>query len=265
MAIGLLGKRIGMTQIFDKLGRAMAATVIEVGPCFVTAIKTIEKDGYTAVQLGFGDKNRKSLRKPMVGQFKKANLEPKSYMKEIRTPQIDGIQVGQELKVNLFRARDFVDISGETVGRGFQGVVKRHGFKGGPRSHGASMNGRKPGSIGSNTYPGRVLKGMRMAGHMGTNVITQQNIKIMDVIPEENLMVVKGSVPGHEDTLLTIRTALKRTDANRKWEILEPLPEEKELHVEGKAEKKETPASKAKAAKGAAEKKPAAAAPKGKK
>ncbi len=263
MAIGLLGKRIGMTQIFDKLGRAMAATVIEVGPCFVTAIKTMEKDGYTAVQLGFGDKNRKSLRKPMVGQFKKANLEPKSYVKEIRTPQIDGVQVGQELKVNLFRVRDYVDISGETVGRGFQGVVKRHGFKGGPRSHGASMCGRKPGSIGSNTYPGRVLKGLRMAGHMGTNTITQQNIKIIDVIPEENLMVVKGSVPGHEDTLLIIRDALKRTDVHRKWEILEPLPEEEAKHAEGKAEKKESPASKAKAAKSAAEKKPAAA--KGKK
>ena len=127
------------------------------------------------------------------------------------------------------------------------------------------MCGRKPGSIGSNTYPGHVRKGLRMAGHMGTNMITQQNIKILDVIPEENLMVVKGSVPGHEDTLLIIRNALKRTDANRKWEMLEPLPEEKEKHIEGKAEKKESPASKAKAAKGAAEKKPAVAAPKAKK
>ena len=265
MAIGLLGKKIGMTQVFDKLGRAMAATVLEVGPCFVTAIKTQEKDGYAAVQLGFGDKNRKAQRKPIVGQFKKANLEPKSYVKEIRTAQIDGIQVGQELKVSLFRARDYVDISGETVGRGFQGVVKRHGFKGGPRSHGASMNGRKPGSIGSNTFPGRVLKGLRMAGHMGTNTITQQNVKIIDVIPEENLMLVKGSVPGHEDTVLIIKNALKKTDASRKWEILEPLPEEVEMHVEGKAEKKETPAGKAKAAKGAAEKKPVEADKKGKK
>ncbi|MBI4430754.1 MAG: 50S ribosomal protein L3 [Candidatus Omnitrophica bacterium] len=254
MAIGLLGKKIGMTEIFDKLGRCVPATVLEVGPCHVRAIKTKEKDGYSAVQIGFGEKTRGSLRKPVEGQFKKVNIEPRRFLREIRTEQIEGLTVGQELKVDLFRARDFVDISGQTVGRGFQGVVKRHRFKGGPRSHGASMNGRKPGSIGSNTYPGHTLRGLRMAGHMGTNLVTQQNIRILDIIPEENLMVVKGSVVGHENGLLVIRNARKRTDPNRKWEILEALPEEEVKHVAAKVEKKDTPAGKAKAA---TEKKPA--------
>lgn len=263
MAIGLLGKKIGMTQIFDKAGHAVPATVLEVGPCVVTAIRTKEKDGFTGVQIGFGEKVRGSLRKAVAGQFKKANVEPKRHVREIRTEQLEGVQVGQELKVNLFRARDFVDITGIVIGRGFQGVVKRHGFKGGPRSHGASMNGRKPGSIGSNTYPGHTLRGLRMAGHMGNDQVTQQNIKVLDVIPEENLMLVKGSVPGHEDTLLIIRNALKKTDANRKWEIPEALPEEVDKHAEAKAEKKESPA-KAKA-KAGAEKKPAAPEKKAKK
>ncbi len=216
--IGLLGKKVGMTQIFDDQGHQVPVTVLEVGPCYVTGVHSKEKNGYTSVQLAYGNVREKRLNKAKLGHLKKAKAPSLRFMKEIRTETLEGLEVGQQLRVDNFEAGDFVDIEGTSVGRGFQGVVKRHHFKGGAsKSHG-SMFGRVPGSIGASSFPSRVVKGMKAAGQMGNARVRIQNLKVVKVDAEHNLLVVKGSVPGIEGGYLFVRTSLKRS-APRKWKV----------------------------------------------
>lgn len=224
--IGLLGRKVGMTQIYDEAGSALPVTVIQVGPCVVTELRTKEKDGYSAVQLGFMDRPERKTSKPLAGQFKKSGVSPKRFLREIRTEALEGLRVGQELKVDQFEAGDFVDVEGISIGRGFQGVVKRHHFRGGPKTHG-SMFGRVAGSIGASSFPSRVVKGMKMPGQMGNQRVTIQNLKVVRVDPENHLLIVRGGVPGTEAGYLIVRNALKRGKP-RSWKIeqekIEPPP-----------------------------------------
>lgn len=222
-----------MTQIFDEEGRQIPVTVLEAGPCVVTQVKTKQKDGYNAVQLGFDEKKERLTSKPLLGHFKKAGVSPRRFVREIRTDDLEGIEVGKELKADQFEAGEYVDVVGISIGKGFQGVVKRHHFKGGPKSHG-SMFGRVAGSIGASSFPSRVVKGMRMPGQMGDSQVTVQNLKIIKVDLESNLLVVGGSVPGTEDRCLVIRTALKRGKP-RKWKVeAKPEPEKPAQKEEAK-------------------------------
>lgn len=194
---GLLGKKIGMTSIFDESGQVIPCTVIEAGPCYVTQVKTKERDGYEAVQLGFEEKKERLVNKPLKGHFARANTKPMRIVREFRGNGISDLQPGQQIKVeNVFATGDLVSVVGTSKGRGFQGVVKRHHFGGGSRTHGQSDRERAPGSIGSSSFPSRVLKGMRMAGRMGGTRVTVRNLKVVGVIPDSNLLLVKGSVPG---------------------------------------------------------------------
>lgn len=193
---GLIGKKVGMTSVFLDNGKNVACTVIQAGPCNVTQIKTQDKDGYSAVQLGFDEKKEKSCVKPEIGHFKKAGVAPKRKVVEFRDVTSD-VTLGQEFNVTLFSAGDWLDITGISKGKGFQGVVKRHGFAGvGEATHGQHNRLRAPGSIGACSTPSRVFRGMRMAGRTGSDRVTIQNLEIIKVLPEQNLLVVKGSVPG---------------------------------------------------------------------
>ncbi len=217
--IGLLGKKLGMSQIFDQEGHCLPVTLLEVGPCYVTALRTKEKDGYSAVQIGFDPAREKRVSKPVQGQAKKAGTPLLRRIKEIRTDEIEGLAPGAKLTVDNFEAGDWVDVRGTSIGRGFQGVVKRHHFKGSlSKSHG-SMFGRVPGSIGASSFPSRVIKGMKAAGHMGNKPITIQNIRVLKVDQESNVLMLHGSVPGAEEGYLLIQTALKKGDAQRKWKV----------------------------------------------
>jgi large subunit ribosomal protein L3 len=216
--IGLLGKKLGMTQYFDDNGRQVPVTVIEVGPCKVTDIRTAEKNGYTGVQIAYGDAKVKRVNKARQGQFKKAGVEPKRYVREIRTKELEGLKVGAELRVDNFEAGDFVDVIGVSIGRGFQGTVKRHHFKGALTMGHGDMQAREPGSIGASSFPSRVVKGMRMSGHMGDSPVTIQNLKVVGVDGENNLLLIKGSVPGAEGGCLIVKSSLKRGKP-RKWKV----------------------------------------------
>lgn len=201
----LIGKKIGMTSVFTDDGSSVVCTLIEAGPCYVTAIKTKDNDGYTAVQLGFQERKEKGLIKPVKGQFKKKNLPLLRYIKEVRDfDNAEGMKVGEVLKADLFQAGDVVKVTGLTKGKGFQGVVKRHGFGGGSRTHGQSDRLRAPGSIGASSYPSRVFKGQRMAGRDGNDKVTIRNLKIVKIIPESNLILVKGAIPGANSGLVQI-------------------------------------------------------------
>lgn len=215
--IGLLGRKVGMTQFFDEEGHPIPVTLLQVGPCVVTEVRTQEKNGYTAVQLGFLEKKESRTPKPLVGHFKKAKTTPKQFIREVRTESVEGLVVGQELKVDHFEVGEFVDVEGVSIGKGFQGVVKRHHFRGGPKSHG-SMFGRVAGSIGASSFPSRVVKGMRMPGQMGNRQVTVQNLKVVKVDPENNLLAVRGAVPGTEAGCLVIRTSLKRGKV-KSWKV----------------------------------------------
>ncbi len=208
MKKALIGKKVGMTQIFDENGRIVPVTAIEVGPCTVTQIKTVEQDGYTAVQLGYGDIKESKLNKPELGKFKKSNIAPKKYLKEVRLDSIEGIKVGDELKADVFAEGDKVDIQGTSKGKGFQGVIKRWGQSRGPMGHG-SMYHRRPGSMGSTSTPGRVYKGKRLPGHMGVQTVTIQNLAIVKVDTDKNVILVKGSVPGAKGSILKIKSSVK--------------------------------------------------------
>jgi large subunit ribosomal protein L3 len=208
MKKALIGKKVGMTQIFDENGRIVPVTAIEVGPCTVTQIKTVEQDGYTAVQLGYGDVKESKLNKPELGKFKKSNIAPKKYLKEVRLDSIEGIKVGDELKADVFAEGDKVDIQGTSKGKGFQGVIKRWGQSRGPMGHG-SMYHRRPGSMGSTSTPGRVYKGKRLPGHMGVQTVTIQNLAIVKVDTDKNVILVKGSVPGAKGSILKIKSSVK--------------------------------------------------------
>jgi len=202
---GILGKKIGMTSIFNERGESVPCTVIEAGPCYITQIKTKDNDGYDAIQLGFEDKRESLVNKPMSGHFKKSNMKPKKILREFKGFDVSKLQVGAELKVDaLFAIGDVISVSGTSKGRGFQGVVKRHHFGGGFKTHGQSDRLRAPGSIGSSSYPSRVFKGMKMAGRMGGERVTIKNLKILRIIPESNILLVKGSVPGYNNSYVEI-------------------------------------------------------------
>ncbi len=207
---GILGKKVGMTQIFDERGEVVPVTVIEAGPCFVAQKKTIERDGYSAVQMGFGETKPKRLTKPQLGHLSRHDLPPLRHLRELRMSDVDDFEEGQKITVDVFEVGDRVDVTGVSKGKGFAGVVKRHGFGGGPKTHGQSDRHRAPGSIGSGTTPGRVYKGMRMAGRMGNERVTVQNLQVVLVDAERNLLAVKGAVPGANKGLLIIREARKQ-------------------------------------------------------
>ncbi|OPJ54895.1 50S ribosomal protein L3 [Alkalithermobacter paradoxus] len=205
---GILGKKLGMTQIFDEEGRVIPVTVVEAGPMVVTQIKTKEVDGYNAVQVGFGEVKPKSLNKPEKGQFEKADLAYKKFLREFRVENATDYTVGQEISVDVFSAGDKVDVTGTSKGKGFQGPIKRHGKSRGPMSHGSRYH-RGPGSLGAGTSPGRVFKGKKLAGHMGAVRVTIQNLEIVKVDAEKNLILVKGAIPGPKKSLVTIKETVK--------------------------------------------------------
>jgi len=208
MIEGLLGRKIGMTQVFSATGEAIPVTVIEVGPCVVTQIRDKERDGYEAVQIGFGEVKPKSLTKPQQGHLAGAGRLVR-HLREFGADNIEDHQVGQVLSADVFEAGQIIDVTGTSKGRGFQGVVKRHGFSGGPKTHGQSDRHRAPGSIGSGTTPGRVWKGMRMAGRMGNQRVTVQNLEIVEVLADKHLILVRGSVPGARNGLVRVQRAVK--------------------------------------------------------
>jgi len=201
---GLLGKKIGMTSVFSAEGKNIPCTVIEVGPCVVTQVKTLDKDGYEAIQLGFGEQKEKHLTNPQIGHFKKAGVAPKRYLAEFKG--FDGQYApGDTITADIFTEEDFVDVVGVSKGKGFQGVVKRHGFGGvGQTTHGQHNRLRAPGSVGACSYPAKVFKGMRMAGQTGNKQVTVQNLQVIKVIPEHNLIMLKGSIPGSKGSIISI-------------------------------------------------------------
>lgn len=212
-----------MTQIFDENGHNVPVTVLEVGPCMVTAVRRKEKDGYNAVQLAFGEKKESRARKPDIGFFKKLGMPVKRYVREIRSEIVETLNVGDELRADNFEAGGYVDVVGTSIGKGFQGVVKRHRFTGGLKSHG-HMFGRAPGSIGASSFPSRVVKGMRAAGHMGAERCTVQNLKVIKVDPVNHLIAVRGAVPGVEDGLVIVRESLKKGKGKGKaWKVVEKV------------------------------------------
>jgi large subunit ribosomal protein L3 len=206
---GILGRKVGMTQVFDEGEEVVPVTIIEAGPCFVTQVKTLERDGYAAVQLGFKEVKPKRLTRPQLEHLRKSQVPPLRYLREIQVSDVSQYEAGQKIRVSIFDVGDRVDVTGISKGKGFAGVVKRHGFGGGPKTHGQSDRQRAPGSIGAGTTPGRVYKGMRMAGRMGNARVTAQNLQVVLVDPERNLLAVKGAVPGGRNGLLVIREARK--------------------------------------------------------
>ena len=204
----ILGKKVGMTQIFDENGVVIPVTVIEAGPCTVVQVKTVETDGYDAVQMGFGAVKEIKVNKPKAGHFAKAGVKAVKNLREFRLENVSDVKVGDEIKVDTFNVGDSVDIQGTTKGKGFQGVIKRHGQHRGPMGHG-SMYHRRPGSMGSTSTPGRVFKGKKLPGHMGVNTVTIQNLKIVKVDTDKNVILVKGSVPGNKYSVLKIRNSVK--------------------------------------------------------
>ena len=208
MKKAIIGRKVGMTQIFDEKGRVIPVTVIEAGPCVVAQVKTSETDGYNAIQLGFGDVKESKLNKPEIGHFTKSKLTLKKHLREFRVDSVDGVKVGDELKADVFTKGDKVDIQGTSKGKGFQGVIKRHGQSRGPMGHG-SMYHRRPGSMGSTSTPGRVFKGKNLPGHTGRITVTIQNLEIVRVDLDKNVILVKGSVPGNKGAILKIRNSVK--------------------------------------------------------
>jgi large subunit ribosomal protein L3 len=207
---GLIGKKLGMAQVFDDAGRLIPVTIIEAGPCFVAQVRTVEKEGYSAVQLGFGEVKSKRMTAGELGHLQKASLAPLKYLREFRVDAGEAPKAGDRIGVDIFKAGEKVDVVGTSKGKGFQGGVKRHGFKGGPKTHGASDRQRAPGSIGSTTTPGRVYKGKRMAGHMGMDRVTSSGLRVALVDSERNLLGLAGSVPGSKGAIVVIREARKQ-------------------------------------------------------
>lgn len=204
MVLGLLGNKIGMTQIFDELGNIIPVTILKVGPCIITQIKTKEKDGYDSIQMGYANVSMKSLTQPELGHLQKSNLQPLKYLKEFKFQNKNNeFQIGQILNLDVFSKEESVTIQGKSIGKGFSGLQKRHNFTRGPMTHG-SKNHRAPGSIGMGTTPGRVLPGKKMSGQLGNKNITMKNLKIIQINTEKNILVIKGSVPGKSGNLLRI-------------------------------------------------------------
>ena len=208
MKKGIIGKKLGMTQIFDEKGNVVPVTVIEAGPCVVAQVKTVETDGYNAIQLGYGEVKAKHINKPEAGHFAKSKLENKKHLREFRLEDISNFKVGDEVKADVFAKGEKVDIQGTSKGKGFQGVIKRHGQHRGPMGHG-SMYHRRPGSMGPCATPGRVFKGKKLPGHMGSVTVTIQNLDVVAVDMDKNVILVKGSVPGAKGAILKIKSAVK--------------------------------------------------------
>ncbi len=208
MATGILGKKLGMTRIFTQDGQWIDVTLVQAGPCVVIQRKTEKKDGYEAVQVGFEDIKPKRCTKPLKGHFEKAGILPKRFLKEFRVDADNPLKPGDEIKLDIFKIGDRVDVSGKSKGKGFAGVVKRHGYSGGPGTHGSNFH-RRPGSIGQSAYPAEVYKGKGLPGHMGSVRVTVQNLEIVDIVPEKNLLVVRGSIPGANGGLVEIKHTVK--------------------------------------------------------
>ena len=210
---GILGTKLGMTQLWDENNKVVPVTVIQAGPCVVTQVRTPETDGYNAVQLGFGAVKAKKVTKPEAGHFAKADVTPRKHLVELRTADASEFELGQELTAEVFADGEIVDVTGTSKGKGTAGVMKRHGFHGLRASHGVHRKHRSPGSIGGCATPGRVFKGLRMAGRMGNNKVTVQNLKIHAVDAERGLLLVRGAIPGNNGSLVVVRSAAKKGDA----------------------------------------------------
>lgn len=208
MSKGIIGRKIGMTQVFDETGRLLPVTVIEAGPCRVVQQKTVQRDGYNAIQLGVDEVRDRRLNRPLLGHFKKAGVNPQRRLKEFRVPDPESYQVGQVIKVDIFSPGDRVDVTGTSIGKGFAGVIKRHGFRRGPMTHGSKYH-RRVGSLGASSQPSRVFKGRKMPGRMGGERTTIQGLELVRVDPERNLLLVKGAVPGVRGSYLSICSAIK--------------------------------------------------------
>ena len=204
---GILGTKLGMTQIFTEQGAVVPVTVVQVGPVVVTQVKNVENDGYNAIQVGFGEVKEKSLNKPKMGHLAKADVL-KKYLREFRVDSVEGYTIGQEIKADIFSAGEKIDVTGISKGKGFQGPIKRHGQSRGPETHGSRYH-RRPGSMGAASFPGRVFKGKKLAGHMGSEKVTIQNLDVVRVDAENNLILVKGAIPGAKGSLITIKQAVK--------------------------------------------------------
>ena len=205
---GILGKKLGMTQVFDDENRVIPVTVVEAGPCVVTQIRTKETDGYDAIQIAYGDIDPRKSKKPQAGHFKKAGVTPRRVVAEIRMDDTSAYELGQEVTVNIFDGDTFVDVAGTTKGKGYAGAMKRHGFAGQGAAHGNQAAHRRVGSIGGCATPGRVFKGKRMAGRMGSNRVTTQNLKIQRIDGDSNLLLIKGAIPGTKGSLVTVKLSL---------------------------------------------------------
>ncbi|GLZ04137.1 50S ribosomal protein L3 [Actinomadura sp. NBRC 104412] len=208
---GVLGEKLGMTQVFDDEGRIVPVTVVQAGPCVVTQIRTQEKDGYTAVQIGYGQIDPRKVNKPRTGHFEKAGVTPRRYLVELRADDTSGYELGQEITVEVFEAGQKIDVTGTSKGKGTAGVMKRHGFRGLGASHGTQRKHRSPGSIGGCATPGRVFKGLRMAGRHGNARTTVQNLTVHAIDTEKNLLLIKGAVPGPNGGVVLVRDAVKGT------------------------------------------------------
>ncbi|MBC3186049.1 50S ribosomal protein L3 [Corynebacterium sp. zg-331] len=206
---GILGTKLGMTQVFDDQNRVVPVTVVEAGPCVVTQIRTIETDGYNAIQIAYGEIDPRKVKKPQAGHYKKAGVTPRRHVTEIRMDDVSGYEVGQDITVEIFNDIEFVDVTGITKGKGFAGGMKRHGFAGQGAAHGNQAAHRRVGGIGGAATPGRVFKGKRMAGRMGSDRVTTQNLKIQKVDAEANLLLIKGAIPGNRGGIVTVKTAVK--------------------------------------------------------
>ncbi|MDO4609965.1 50S ribosomal protein L3 [Corynebacterium sp.] len=206
---GILGTKLGMTQVFDEENRVVPVTVVEAGPCVVTQVRTKEKDGYDAVQIAYGEIDPRKVNKPQAGHFKKAGVTPRRHVVEIRTPDASSYEVGQTVGVDIFGDIEYVDVTGTTKGKGFAGAMKRHGFAGQGASHGNQAAHRRVGGIGACATPARVFRGTRMAGRMGNDRVTTQNLKIQKIDADSNLLLIKGAVPGVRGGLLVVKTAVK--------------------------------------------------------
>ncbi len=204
---GLIGRKIGMSQVFAENGDAVPVTVIEAGPCYVTQVKTLERDGYEAAQIGFEAKKEKQTTRPLQGHFKKAKVEPQRIVREVEVADIEACEPGQVVGADIFETGELVDVTGYFKGRGFQGVVKRHGFRGGDKTRGQSDRWRHPGSIGQSATPSKVFKGTRMGGRMGNKRVTVRNLQVVGVDAEKNILLVKGAVPGHRNGYVLINRA----------------------------------------------------------
>ncbi len=206
---GILGRKLGMTQIFDEENRVVPVTVVEAGPCVVTQIRTEETDGYSAIQIAYGEIDPRKAKKPQAGHYKKAGQNPRRHVAEIRMDDTSAYELGQEVTVNIFEGDTVVDVAGTTKGKGYAGAMKRHGFAGQGAAHGNQASHRRVGSIGGCATPGRVFKGTRMAGRMGGNRVTTQNLKIQRIDGDSNLLLIKGAIPGAKGSLVTVKTAVK--------------------------------------------------------